>query len=188
MAPTCIKVKPCSRHNFPIEIRQGESFRIMAYSDKSSSTTCTFALCEAMIIPFAVWSITCSLSLRTVRNSSLVKSCLLMMWSAATLSTEYSRRLRDEFACVTFPLALPAPLSCSDFRFAFGFPPALVFEVIRSPFVFQASDPDSQTAGGFRFVCVWGLLVFLVSTLRLWRSFRSSYGPLFGILYQLFLC
>ena len=85
----------------------------------------TFASCEAVVNPFAVWNVTSVLSLRTVRNSSLVKACLLMMWSAAPLSTKYSRRLLDEFACVTFSLALLAPLSCSDFRFALGFPPAL---------------------------------------------------------------
>ena len=40
-------------------------------------------------------------------------------------ATKYSRRLLDELACVTFSLVLLAPLSCSDFRFALGFPPAL---------------------------------------------------------------
>ena len=85
----------------------------------------TFASCEAAVIPFAVWSTTSVLSLRFVRNSSLVKACWLMMWSAAPLSTKYSRRLLDEFTCVTFSLALLAHLSCSGFRFALGFPPAL---------------------------------------------------------------
>ena len=174
-------MKPCSRHNFPIEIRQGESFRIIAHSDRSSSTTCTFAWCEAMMIPFAVWSITSSSSLRTVRNSSFVNECLHMMWNAAPLSTKYSRRLLQDIACLAFSLALAVSMSCSVFCFAFGFPPRAWVQK------FLASGHLSQTVG-FGSLCVWGLLAFLVSTLRLWRSFRSSHGPLFGVLYQLFLC
>ena len=156
----------------------------------------TFASCEAVIIPFAVWSITSDLSLRTVRDSSLVKACLLMMWSAAPLSTKYSRRLLDEIACVTFSLALPAPLSCSDFRFALAFPPALgPVEPILAPgfglFPFRFALGFPPALGPVEPVLAPGLdylLVFLASKLRLWRSFRSSYGPLFGISHQLFLC
>jgi hypothetical protein len=78
-----------------------------------------------VVFPFAVWNTISVLSLRFERNSSFVKALWLMMWSAAPLSTKYSRRLLDEFAGLTFPLALLAPFSCSDFRFALGFPPAL---------------------------------------------------------------
>ena len=78
-APICLKVKPHSRHNFPIEIRQGKSFRISAHNVSSSSMTLTLAWCVAVMVPFAVWSLTEQSSLRTVRSSSFVNRDLFII-------------------------------------------------------------------------------------------------------------